>query len=237
MCGFPEFKGNEAGKEGIKHMFELFEYSPQLSKIADVCSQYHLTKCTNDPNLKKLMNIIDSVATVKKRANITGEIATNHMKNVWKILRFSNSSITTSIAKKCLKIFPAVANCAEFYQFIKKKGYIYMNNAAEDKDMDNAAAFSSEVELITTQLQHEHYNETVLNHLKPAFQYISPFLDTEQSFTELMNKIVKLCSENIGTGTDPRKHFCQLETVNSNITMIKQWFSRAQVRIKHNYYH
>lgn len=210
LCGFPEFREYKEGKEGFKHMLELFEYSPQISKIPDVCVQYHLSKCLDDPKLKKLEKIIKSVK--EDKAKITGNIASNYMEKLWEILNFSD----VFIAKICLKIFPAVADCAEFYHFIKKKGFI-----------NDRAAFSSQVQLITSQLQHENYDDTVLNQLKPAFMYISPFLDTEQSFTELMNNIKKLCST---FGRDSSNHFCQLETVKSNISKIKQWFSRTEVR-------
>ena len=216
LCGFPEFRGNEEGneegKEGIKHMLELFEYLPQISVIPDVCSQY---QCVNDPKLNELVQIINSVKT-QEIAEMTGQIATNTITKIWDMLRFRDSSV----AKKCLGIFPAVASCVEFYQFIKKKGFI-----------SKRTVFISQVQLITIQLQHEQYNEAVLNHLMPAFKYIGPFLDTGQSLAELMDKIVKLCSESVGSGCDPSKKFCQLETVNSNITMIQQWFSKAEVRI------
>ena len=218
LCDFSEFgeECNDEGKEGIKHMLELVEYSPQISKIPDVCSQYQLVNCLHDPGLKELEEIIGKVNTPEYRDTMTGKTATDHIKKIWEIL-----NIDSSIAKMCLKIFSVVENCAEFYQFIKKKGF--MN--------DNRAAFSSQVELITAQLQHEDYNETVLNNLMPAFQYISPFLDTKQSLAELMNEIARLCREGVSFGRDPTKHFCQLETVNSNITMIQLWFSKAEVRI------
>ena len=198
-------------------MLQLFQYSPQISKIPDVCSQYHLAKCIDDPKLKELVEIINNIKTAEHRAKITGVVATNYMKKIWEILNFSD----LSIAKKCLKIFPVVAKCPEFYQFIKKKRFIN----------DRAAAFNSQIELIKAQLQHQDYNETVLNHLMPAFKYISPFLDTDQSLSELMDKIIKLCSEGATFGNDPKRHFCQLETVNSNITTIQLWFSKAEVRL------
>ena len=221
MCAFPEFQeisaANEEGKEGIKHMLELFQYSEQISVIPKVCSQYQLDQCLKDPKLKELMDIINSVKNTEDRDNVTGKIANDHMKKIWEVLKFDDD---TSIAKKCLKIFPAVANCAEFYQFIQNKGFANDTNA-----------FRSQVELITAQLQHEDYNEIVLNHLIPAFQYICPFLDKEQNLGELMNRVIKLYHDGVGFGCDSRRDFCQLETVNSNIIMIQLWFSRTEVRI------
>ena len=224
MSKFPDFQeisaANKEGKEGIKHMLELVQYSHQISKIPEVCDQYHLQECLNDPKLKELEDIVNSVKSSEGRAEVTIQRANSHMKKIWNILKFNH----TSIAKKCLKIFPVVANCAEFYQFIQKKGF------ANDR-----AAFNSQVELITAQLQHEDYNETVLNHLIPAFQYITPFLDKKQNLEELMNKIIKLFRDNVDFGHDPRKDFCQLETVNSNITIIQLWFSRTEVRVYCSY--
>ena len=220
MCEFSEFQevfdANEEGKKGIKHMLELFQYSQQISQIPSVCEQYGLLQCLDDPKLGELMEIVDSVKTTEDRAQVTGQIANSHMQKIREILKLSDSPV----AKKCLKIFPAVANCAEFYQFIKEKGFAV-----------NRTAFSSQMELITAQLQHEDYNEKVLNHLMPAFQYITPFLDTEQNLTELMDKILKLFKDGVGFGRDSRKDFCQLETVSSNITMIQLWFSRTEVRV------
>ena len=219
ICGFSEFQKtvdkNEEGKKGIKHMLELFQYSQQISQIPNVCEQYGLLKCLDDPELKELMKIVDSVKATEDIAHITAQIANSHMQNIRNILKLPDSPV----AKKCLKIFPAVANCAEFYQFIKEKGFA-----------NNRAAFSSQMELITSQLQHEDYNEKVLNHLMPAFQYITPFLDTEQNLSQLMDKILKLFKVDVSMGHDLQKDFCQLETVNSNITMIQLWFSKTEVR-------
>ena len=220
MCAFPEFQeiaaANEEGKEGINHMLELFQYSEQISVIPEVCMQYHLDQCLKDPKLYELVEIVNSVKTAEDRDKVTGKTANKHMKKAWEILKFGD----TSIAERCLKIFPAVANCAEFYQFIQNKGFANDTNA-----------FRSQVELITAQLQHEDYNETVLNHLMPAFQYICPFLDKEQSLGDLMNKIIKLYHNGVGFGCDSRRDFCQLATVNSNISIIKLWFFRTEVSI------
>ena len=221
MCTFPDFQeispANEEGKEGIKHMLELFQYSKQISVIPEVCSQYQLDQCLQDPKLNELMDIVNSVKTAEDKDIVTGKIANHHMKTAWKILKFDD----TSIAERCLEIFPAVANCTKFYQFIQNKGFA-----------NNTNAFRSQVDLIRALLQHEDYNETVLNHLMPAFQYICPFLDKEQSLGDLMNKIIKLYHDGIGFGCESRRDFCQLETVNSNIIMIQLWFFRTEVRAR-----
>ena len=221
MCGFPKFQKvsseNKEGKEGIKNMLELFQCSQQIALIPKVCEQYGLANCVNDENLRNLMEIANTVNSSKYRGSITGKDATENMKRIWEMLNLKDYSE----AKRCLKIFPAVANCIEFYKFVKGKGFT--------SETESRSTFRNQIGLITAQLQHEAYNETVLNHILPAFQYIVPFLDAYQSFKDLMAKIAKLFNDGVGFGRDSSKDYCQLETVNSNITMIQLWFSRTEV--------
>jgi len=221
MCAFPKFMNinvNKEGKTGIKNMLELFQYCKQIALIPQACEQYHLKKCINDPVLQELEQIASSISSEEGRANLTGNAASNYIKRIREVLHLSDDSKE----KRCLKIFSVVQKCVEFYQFIRRKGFT--------GDANSRSAFLSQYRLITSQLQHEDYAETVLNHLFPAFLYISPFLDTEQSLTALMEKIVKLFNDGIGFGNNPEKDFCQLETVNSNITTIQLWFSKTEVR-------
>ena len=112
----------------------------------------------------------------------------------------------------CLQIFPVVANSAVFYQFIQEKQF------AGEKGQ---ALFQQQYQLITAQLQHEEYDDNVLNQLRAGFVFMSPFMDHEQSFKDLMTKITRL---------DTSHGLKQLETVNENITLVRLWFSRAEVR-------
>ena len=117
----------------------------------------------------------------------------------------------------CLKIFPAVANSAAFYQFIQEKQF------AGEK---GHALFHQQYQLITAQLQHEEYDDNVLNQLKAAFVFMAPFMDREQSFNKLMTLVTQL---------DTSHGLKQLETVNENITLVRLWFSRAEVRSSIHY--
>ena len=222
MCAFPKFMDisdvNEEGKKGMKNMLELFQYCKHITLIPKVCEQYHLKKCINDPKLHELEQIASSINSKEGRANLTGKDANDHMERIREVLHLSDDSK----GKRCLKIFCAVQNCVDFYQFIKRKGFT--------GDTNSRSAFLSQYQLITSQLQHEDYAEKVLNHLFPAFQYIVPFLDIEQDLSALMKKIVKLFNDGIGFGNNPNKDFCQLETVNSNIMIIQLWFSRTEVK-------
>ena len=78
----------------------------------------------------------------------------------------------------CLEIFPAVANSAAFYEFIQEKQFV-----------EKKGLFHQQHQLIIALLQHEEYDGNVPNQLKTAFFLISPFLDHEQSFLNLMRLV------------------------------------------------
>ena len=111
----------------------------------------------------------------------------------------------------CLKVFPAVANGAAFYQFIQEKQFV---------GEEGRALFQQQYHLIAAQLQQEEYDDTILNQLKAAFVFMTPFMDLEQSLKELMTQVTQL---------DTSHGDIQLETVNENISRWRQWFPRAEV--------
>jgi hypothetical protein len=60
----------------------------------------------------------------------------------------------------------------------------------------------------------------VLNHLFAAFKLMAPFMDSHQDLGTLMSKVLAL---------DVTNGVRQFEMVNANITLIRLWFSRAEV--------
>ena len=197
-----------AGLEGVQSMLELFQYTTHVSNIRNVCNQYStLSGCRSDPKLKELCGIIDDHVRSKDRFQLTPLKAKEKMVQVKEIL-----CLGENISSKCLEIFAAMADSAVFYQFIRDKQF-YGNQGQ--------VIFQQQYELITAQLQHEEYDESVLNHLLIAFKIITPFMDKLKNLTDLMVDVISL-SETHG--------FKQLYTVNSNITLIRLWFSRAEVR-------
>ena len=182
-------------------MLELFEY---IHHIRNVCEQYQLQGCLQDLQLVELCRLVESLSSEESRAKLTLLEASTKMKRMKHLLCQASPS--------SLELFTAVGDSTAFYQFVRDKQFV---------GEKGQAAFRQQYQLITAQLQHEEYNETVLNHLYAAFKLISPFMDTHQSFYQLMSQVTRL---------DVTSGLKQLETVNTNITLIRLWFSRAEVR-------
>ena len=195
------------GLEGVRCMLELFQFTHHINKINSVCHQYGLTKCLEDDTLKRLMVIVEELESEKSRDMVTLIEAIKNMAFLKKALCLGERTDYS-----CLDLFSAIANSAAFYQFIRDKQFIGTRGQI---------IFREQYQLVTAQLQHEEYDENVLNHLIAAFELIAPFTEHNISFKELMSKVVQL------TTTHCLK---QLETVNGNIILIRQWFSRTEVR-------
>ena len=190
----------------IRSLLELFQYNKHVENICNVCEQYQL--CLEDPQLQELRKVVCNLKTPEERFRITPNEASTKLVCIKKLL-----CIKQQTPSSCLQIFEAVSNSVEFYQFVQDKQF---------HGEKGTAVFRQQYQLITAQLQQEEYDETVLNHLLAAFEVISPFMNLKQSFEEL---ILKVTSLNTTIGLK------QLETVNQNITLIRLWFSRAEVRI------
>lgn len=200
-------RDNCNGLDGVRSMLELFQFTYHIQTIDAVFEQYGLEKCKSDPTLKELLKIMEELRPEGSRAKLTPLEAMVKMSFIKQSLCLQNAT-----SYECLNLFPAVANSAAFYQFIRDKQFVGQRGNA---------LFHEQYQLITAQLQHEEYDENVLNHLRVAFECLSPFMESDISFNELMSRVSRL---------DATHGLKQLETVNENITLIRLWFSRAEVR-------
>ncbi len=196
----------QTGLSGVRSMLELFQYTIQIEAIQNVCDQYQLKGCQQDRELLELRRIVEELKEERNRASLTPIEATRKMERVKKLLCLDNPKCSP----KSLDLFAAVTDSAAFYQFVRDKHFF---------GEKGQVAFRQQYTLITSHLQHEEYDETVLNHLYAAFKFIQPFMDQRQTFHELMEQVTKL---------DATNGLKQLQTVNSNITLIRLWFSRAE---------
>ena len=197
---------NAEGLKGVKAMLELFQYTHHIHVINNVCEQFQLRKCLEDPNLRELVTLADVLDQKSDQGTLTAKDAIEKMKKVMKMLRCTTNG-------RFLELFSAVADSADFYHFVV--------NEKQFVGQSGQALFQQQYTLLTTHLQHEEYNEVVLNHLFAAFKLIIPFTDREVDFMTLISKVSGL------NAYDGRR---QLETVNRNINLIRLWFSRAEVR-------
>ena len=211
---------NTRGLDGLKDMVELLKVSSHIRMFRQVCQQYHLQTCLDDENLKKLTVIADELMNEKVRASLTPLSATDKMDTVRELLGATGEVETRDY--EYLAIFSKIADSAEFYQFICEKGFTGENGEAR---------FHQQYELITAQLQHEEYDEAVLNLLYTAYKLLLPFTVKTQSFHSLLESVKQMLTtaSSVGTAKEISDHLKKIETVNRNIHLVRLWFARAEV--------
>ena len=207
------------GLGDVKNLVDLIKISTHIQMVRHVCQQYQLEGCLKDENLMKLTTIADELMTEEARASLTPSSATKKMDTVSELLE--TDRITTH-DYEYLAIFSKIADSAEFYQFICEKGFTGRSGEAR---------FHQQYQLITAQLQHEEYDEAVLNVLYAVYKLILPFTVKLQPFHFLLESVKQLltASSPFGSANTTHDYLVQIETVNRNINLIQLWFSRAEV--------
>ena len=190
----------------LQLMLELPQYVSHIQIIHRICEQYKLQGCLDDPQLVELCQLAEYLNIGVNHAKMTPLEASQKTETIKEILCLSSGA-----SSHCLELFTAVGDSTAFYQFVHDKQFV---------GEKGQAVFQQQYQLITAQLQHEEYNETVLNHLYAALKFISPFMDTHQNFHQLMSQVTNL---------DFTNEMKQLQTVNTNITLIQRWFSHTEV--------
>ena len=200
---------SSSGLEGVRSMLEVFQYSTYVHHIDSVCTQYQLEGCLKDAKLSRLKELVGELQSEEAREALTPDAALEVMSQIKNELTLPDP--------KYLELFLVMQNSIEFYHFIQESHF----DTESGKSM-----FQQQYQLVTAQLQHEEYNECVLNHLFAAFKLMIPFLNTNQSLSDLLDQVSKL---------DVTSGLLQLETVNNNIDLIRLWFSKTEVSLQDIY--
>ena len=212
---------NTQGLPNVRCMVDLLKVASRIQVVRHVCEQYQLKKCLEDEDLQELVLLSNELMSREARASLTPQIAAEKMGTVRSLIDTTKGRTMTD-DYEYLDIFSKIADSAEFYQFICEKGFTGESGQAR---------FHQQYQLITAQLQHEEYDEVVLNLLYTAYKLILPFTVKDQSFHSLLGSVKKMltAASPVGAAKATPDYIVQIETVNRNINLIQLWFSRAEV--------
>lgn len=190
----------------FKNMLKLLDTLDLIPGIMKVFSTFHMHNCTVHSGFQTLIELEMQFNTEDKRNCLTCAVASMTMEEVLTII--------APLELHQLELFKVVGKSEEFYAFLKT---IEQQGADRFQDLHR---------LITQYMQHEEYNEAVLNQLPRAREYMLPFLDQEQDLYSLLWGVKTMC-DRVTVSED----FSDLETINHNMHLIKLWFSKAEVSL------
>ena len=202
---FHEHKQRFVGPAGISAVLELLQIKEHISVIVEACEQVNLEKILSDPDLQKLVNVTLELQSEDCQQNLTMTEAINMLTEVKETLQTQDYPVI-------FQLFKTIKDSGAFFDFAEEHKFTGDNGKNR---------FIIRHRIVTTQLQHEQYNEKLLDHLLGCFDYVGPFLVKPSSFKELMEGIVSL--SNIPNGIK------QLKTVNASITLVRHWFEVSPI--------
>ena len=188
------------GLDNITELLHIVDEFPNLKKVFQL---YNLKNCLHDESFLELQGIVSRFDDKEVKDMLSSHEASDSLKHIQGIF-----PINTEV----LELFKVVADSHEVAQFLQ---------TIEDQGADR---FTELYELITHYLQHEEYDEEVLNQLPTGRNHLKPFLDKVCTFSELIENICDL-------GLPQNESFDALKTINKNVVLVEQWFSKAQVRM------
>ena len=188
---------------GLDNITELLHIVKEFPNLKEVLQRYNLENCLHDESFLELQDIVNRYDNEEAKDMLSSHEASDSLKYIQGIV-----PINTEV----LELFKVVADSHEVAQFLQ---------TIEDQGADR---FTELYELITHYLQHEEYDEEVLNQLPTGRNHLKPFLDKFCTFSELIENIRDL-------GLPPNESFDALKTINKNVVLVEQWFSKAQVRM------
>ena len=187
--------------EDMSNLSEALKLIPDITKV--FCT-FQMQNCLTHSGYQTLVQLQSQFSTEVERDNLTSAMASERMEEVLTII--------CPLELQQLELFSVVRRSKEFYAFLK---------TVEQQGIER---FQDLHRLITQYMQHEEYNEAVLNQLPRAREYMLPFLDQEQDFASLLQRVKAMCDR-----VTASEDFSDLETINANMNLIRLWFSKAEV--------
>ena len=188
---------------------ELYDVCKRARSIRNVCTNFALRKCLEDPVMDRLVRTSNSVVMEGKHIKLNdAKKEVDFIKDTFGISQHG------LIDHPFFKLFSHLDKGCELYKFAYDRGY----NSVEGMD-----TFMQEHHLVTTDLLFEEFRQDILAMLIAAMDLIFPFFDKMCSLVELKANIDKIGNVEMATS--------QLLTVNANIKLIRDWFNQANVSI------
>ena len=197
---------------GVYDLVALLGLLKHIEQILMFCREFNITGCLKDPLCNELNEIVGLFKDENQLRLLTIQKATDYLLQVTRNLGLKQKEYLCG-EYMCLDVFPVVANSRNLCQFLMA------NNFLGEEGRIN---FHNMYELVTRQLQHEEYEQSVLNSFGGTFHFLYPLLQPNQTLKELVSVVTKL---------NPTTAIGQLETVNSNLTQITIWLANTKVSV------
>ena len=199
---------------GIKDILCFQQFTGFLTLLEELCKLYGLSQCLNNVKMKEIFQCLSVLQSSEQMMQLTSKEAAEYISSIRRHLHLPRGST----GGQCIQLFDIVRQSENFVQFLRERKFYGALGARQ---------FEQNVQLITANLQYEEFQENVLNNLRIAYEFVSPFLDPDIEMNDFLEQVHNVCGHDHNVVVAP---FSQLKIANENIELIYLWFTRAEVK-------
>lgn len=194
-------------KNGLTAYSILFKIKDDLATLYETCQSFQLYDCINDPEMKEIQKIEKQLSCEAYH----DQISLNDMVEKLNIVK-TNLRIEDLETTLIFQLVSTVQKCAFLYSFCQYRKFA---------SVEGYQNFISQHKLVTIAVDKEDYCEQILNELRGAMLFMSPFFHGNCTLSQLMNNLKSLTNVPVG--------IFQLNKVESNIHTIEVAFNQIEV--------
>lgn len=191
---------------------ELFQVKDHLIRLQKVLNQFELRKIVKSSELAKITMTVNQMSPKlpEMRRKLTVLSAIEKYRFIC-----DNLCMEGKISShQCFHLFEAYEKSMLFFQYAKERGFIGCNGTRK---------FKEQHQLVTEELLHENFHDTIMDHLLGAFKFFEPLFVQADSLKKLMSVVTQF--DHIERAVK------QIETVNENISLVRLWFDSTEVSL------
>ena len=208
-----------AGLDHTKNLIRFLSVVKQIQNLSYLFLEFKMEGCLEDEDFKTLMKFVKKFHITSESGgrdcsqethdieSLTPSQATEHLH----LIR-SKLHLKTEQHYKCLDIIPVITSSNKLYDFFEKRHFL---------EEEGRGIFQSTYDLVTRQLQHEEYEQGVLNYFGACFHFLYPMFQKKQNLRQMMDALLQI---------NPSAAVVQLQSVNANLTQLEIWFDKTKVR-------
>ena len=221
FVGFQKHPNVDVVISHFENKMIIHQILKNVNSLFTFCKDFQLSQCMNSQNmieLKKLVN--ENRMEEKQERDIEEELKTiiDTINKIESLLCIKGVHQNPNEKFQFLNLFePLNENTKELLQFLNENNFRGKGQVQ----------FEQLLTLVTQRFQHEEYNAEILTTLYTVFYLLVPLNNPELSFQELIETVSQL---------EPSTCLTQLQTVSSNIDLIRMWFYFAEVWINNVQY-
>ena len=193
--------------ECLQAVVILLDITEDLDTLYKTCKMFGLASCLEDPKMVEMQAVFNELSSQELHNDISLNSGVSKLNTIKMNLGVSDIKNTL-----IFKLVSAIKECPCLYRFCRLRGF---------NSVEGYQSFISQHKLVTIAMDKEDYCEEILNQLRGAMLFMSPFFNKDSNLIQLMTQLKSLTNVPVGIS--------QLMDVEANMDTIELSFNKIEV--------